>query len=99
MSHPVEPHSLSRDELKALVEELFGQVSPLSRTVVEQREEISPLKGLKGRPDIKPPSQPAGMEKANRPKSPTGQPRRGGGPKPANIVAEKRSSANLAYST
>ena len=56
MSDPVDTDSLSHDELKALVEELLGRVSALSRTIVEQREEIARLKGLKGRPDIKPPS-------------------------------------------
>src|SRR5271155_3208688 len=90
MSHPVDTDSLSHDDLKALVEELFGQVSALSRTVVELREEIARLKGLKGRPDIKPPSQPSGMENANRPKSPSVLPRRGGGPKTA---APRRRSA------
>lgn len=81
MSDPVNTDSLSRDELKALVEELLSRVSALGQTVIEQREEIARLKGLKGRPDIKPPSQPSGMEKANRPQSPAGQPRRGGGPR------------------
>ncbi len=89
MSDPVDTDSLSRDELKALVEQLLGQVSALSRTVVEQREEIARLKGLKGRPDIKPPSQPSGMEKANRPKSSSALPRRGGGPKTANRAIDE----------
>jgi hypothetical protein len=89
MSDAVDTDSLSRDELKALVEQLLGQVSALSQTVIEQREEISRLKGLKGRPDIKPPSQPSGMEKANHPKSPAGQSRRGGGPKTANRAIDE----------
>jgi hypothetical protein len=89
MSDPVDTDSLSRDELKALVEQLLGHVSALSQTVVEQREEIARLKGLKGRPDIKPPSQPSGMEKANRPQSPAGQPRRGGGPKTADRAIDE----------
>ena len=89
MSHPVDTDSLSRDELKTLVEDLLERVSALSQTVVEQREEIARLKGLKGRPDIKPPSQPSGMEKANRPKGPSGQPRRGGGPKTANRAIDE----------
>jgi hypothetical protein len=89
MSHPADTDSLSRDELKTLVEELLGRVSALSQTVVEQREEIARLKGLKGRPDIKPPSQPSGMEKANRPHSPAGQPRRGGGPKTSNRAIDE----------
>src|ERR1700685_1487194 len=89
MSDPVDTDSLSRDELKALVEQLLGHVSALSQTVIEQREEIARLKGLKGRPDIKPPSQPSGMEKANHPKSPAGPPRRGGGPKTANRTIDE----------
>jgi hypothetical protein len=89
MSDPVDTDSLSHDELKALVEELLGRVSALSRTIVEQREEIARLKGLKGRPDIKPPSQPSGMEKANRPKSPSAPPRRGGGPKTAHRAIDE----------
>lgn len=89
MSGPVDTDSLSRDELKALVEQLLGHVSALSQTVIEQREEIARLKGLKGRPDIKPPSRPSGMEKANRETSPAGQPRRGGGPKTANRTIDE----------
>ena len=89
MAHPVDTDSLSRDELKTLVEELLERVSALSQTVVEQREEIARLKGLKGRPDIKPPSRPSGMEKANRPKAPAGVPRRGGGPKTSNRAIDE----------
>jgi len=89
MPGPIDTDSLSHDDLKALVEELLGRVSALSRTVIEQREEIARLKGLKGRPDIKPPSQPSGMEKANRPKAPADQPRRGGGPKTANRAIDE----------
>jgi len=89
MSDPVDTDSLSRDDLNALVEQLLGRVSALSQTVIEQRDEIARLKGLKGRPDIKPPSQPSGMEKANRLKPPAGQPRRGGGPKTAHRAIDE----------
>lgn len=67
----------------------MGRVATLSDTVIELREEIARLKGLKGRPDIKPPSQPSGMEKANRPKGPSDLPRRGGGPKTANRAIDE----------
>lgn len=82
MSKPPNIEALSTIELRALVVNLLDQVSALGRVVAEQRDEIARLKGLKGRPDIKPNVAPSGMEKASRPVGDLPKPeRRGGGPK------------------
>src|SRR5258708_2491608 len=67
----------------------MGRVADLSRTVIEQREEIARLKGLKGRPDIKP-GKPSGMEKASRPAWPSKPPRGGGGQTSERVIHEDR---------
>jgi hypothetical protein len=58
---------LSRPELEALLVELFGKIAALEKVVSEQREEIVRLKGLKGRPTIKP----SGMDQGTEPPKPT----------------------------
>jgi len=83
--------ALSRPELEALLIELFGEVSTLKQTVAELREEIARLKGLKGRPDIKPGIKPSGMEKGTGPAKPLrlDKPRGRGKVAPRVAVEEK----------
>ena len=66
MPPPSNLSDLSRPELEALLVELSGRVVALEQVVGEQREEIARLKGLKGRPTIKP----SGMDNATEPPKP-----------------------------
>src|SRR5215213_4812016 len=64
MAPPADLDALCLAELKALVLDLLGKMADLERTVAAQREEIARLKGLKGRPALKP----SGMEQGTEPK-------------------------------
>ena len=71
---PATLSALSRAELEALLVELYGEVATLKQTIGELREENARLKGLKGRPNIRP----SGMEKGTTPPTSRKQGRQAG---------------------
>jgi hypothetical protein len=86
MVPPADPDTLSATELKALVSALLGKVAELERTVAAQRDEIARLKGLKGRPAIKP----SGMEQGSEPRLPRGAQHRRRGKVVPRVIVEER---------
>ena len=68
--------------------ELFTELATLKQTVTELREEVARLKGLKGRPNIKP----SGMDKGTEPPKPAKKEkrRRGRGKVTPQVVVEEK---------
>ena len=77
---------LSHDELLELVVKLLAKVADLERLVQEQREEIARLKGLKGRPNIKP----SGMDNGTEPKRARGGKQRRRGKSMPRVAVQER---------
>src|SRR5215218_9276873 len=86
MVPPADPDTLSPAEPKALVVELLGKVAALEQRLAAQREEIARLKGLKGRPPLKP----SGMERATEPKPSRDRPGRRRGKVEPRLPVEER---------
>ena len=85
---PPDVDALSPLVLKPLTLRLLEENARLVSENAALREEIARLKGLKGKPDIKPPSTPSGMEKATEKRSRREKRRRG--PKMPLVPVEER---------
>jgi hypothetical protein len=72
--------------LRGLLIEALGKVAGLTAENAALREEIARLKGLKGRPSIKP----SGMEQASKPKPPAGAGKRRGSKQLRRVAIEDR---------
>ncbi|MGA8771701.1 MAG: transposase [Rhodomicrobium sp.] len=70
---PKDMSGLGLEELKALLVQALEENARLKGEIAELREEIARLKGLKGRPKLKP----SGMEKATEPSGAAGGKRKG----------------------
>jgi hypothetical protein len=81
---PPDIDGLSPSELKQLVLALLAENAEQKRVIAALREEIARLKGLKGRPPIKP----SGMEKATAPKGGERERHRGRGKATPRVSVE-----------
>src|SRR5690242_5329351 len=63
VSKQISLSGLPRGELEALAERLLAENAALRQAIAELRAEVATLKGLKGRPEVKP----SGMEKGTEP--------------------------------
>jgi hypothetical protein len=79
---------LGTAELKRLLLEALAKIAELTAENAALREEIARLKGLKGRPAIKP-SQPSGMEQASAPKLAKARRRRGRGGQARAVIEDR----------
>ena len=59
---PRDVEALNLEDLRILVEQLREKISEQGAQIEVLREELARLKGLKGRPKLKP-SKPSGMDK------------------------------------
>ena len=84
MTQAPDLRNLSIAEKDALILELMAQVTSLTRLVADLREEVARLKGLNGRPPIKP----SGMEDGNSPKPVNKRKRRRRGKVVAKVAVE-----------
>ena len=65
MSPPDNFDELSSSQLRELLLKLFSKFTEIEKVVADQRAEIARLKGLKGKPDIKPSGMDKGTDPAN----------------------------------